>query len=361
MKRIAKVVFIFVFLQAGTGQLFAQQMEAEHAYREKDWSRTIELSEKWANIEPGNGKPWYLWGMSLYHKGDYLHAALNIDKAVKYGIAGENSYFNLACAWSCSNNKGKAIDALKRSVATGLIFASQLKDPDLKSIQDEPEVKQIIKKLKDRPTITLSGPVLSPDGSKILFDSNVTGNHELYLINTDGGNLKRITNDPHYDGMAPWSPDGTRIIYSSGVDFNSDVSGTRDICIINSDGSDKIILTTPGSGNNHYGAMSPDGAKIVFNSDRDGHREIYVMNANGTDQRRLTNTNSPSDYPSWSPDGLKIIFESLRTGKWETYIMNKDGSSQVSIGVASAPVFSSDGSKVFFHKTRFMAPSRYIA
>ncbi|NIO48958.1 MAG: DUF5050 domain-containing protein [Candidatus Aminicenantes bacterium] len=109
------------------------------------------------------------------------------------------------------------------------------------------------------------------------------------------------------------------------IAFQSNRDGSWEIYVMNADGSEQKRLT-----NNHTGGVSPswspDGKKIAFQSDRDENREIYVMNADGSEQKRLTNNRANDLYPSWSPDGKKIAFFSDRDGNWEIYVMNADGS-----------------------------------
>ena len=79
-----------------------------------------------------------------------------------------------------------------------------------------------------------------------------------------------------------------------------------------------------------YPAFSPDGSKILFTSDRDGNSEIYSMNADGSGQTNLTN-NEAADYsPILNPTTNQIGFSSDREdGDFELYLMNSDGSSVV--------------------------------
>ncbi len=74
-----------------------------------------------------------------------------------------------------------------------------------------------------------------------------------------------------------------------------------------------------------FSAWSPDGTKIAFTSDRDGNFEIYVMNADGRNPTRLTSDPATDNFPAWSPDGTKIAFDSRRDGNFEIYVMNADG------------------------------------
>lgn len=107
-------------------------------------------------------------------------------------------------------------------------------------------------------------PNLSPDGIKLACTSDMLGdNSEIYIMNTDGSNMKRLTyND--WDDLSPvWSPDGTKIVFGSIRE-----SGKHDVYLMNADGSAVRNLTnSPNSLDNHP-KFTPDGQTIVFNSSR---------------------------------------------------------------------------------------------
>jgi Tol biopolymer transport system component len=200
-------------------------------------------------------------------------------------------------------------------------------------------------------------PVWSPDGKQLAFDSYRDGNHEIYTVNEDGSNLKRLTNGPAYDSSPRWSPDGRKIVYFSGPDWKPGASnyGASDIWLMNADGSGKVRLTMS-EGDDTYPFFSPDGRRIVFTSWRDGNAEIYVMNADGSNQRKLTNNPARDDNARWSPDGKKIGFGSNRDGNYEVYLMNADGSEQTNLtrhpGNDVDPAWSPDGKKLAFVSNR---------
>jgi len=201
-------------------------------------------------------------------------------------------------------------------------------------------------------------PVWSPDGKRFAFDSYRDGNHEIYVVNADGSNPLRLTNDPVYDSSPRWSPDGKKLVYFSGsepADKGDHSYGNADIWMMNADGSNKIRLTQV-EGDDTYPFWSPDGKKIAFTSYRDGNAEIYVMKADGSQQTRLTNNPARDDNARWSPDGRKIGFGSKRDGNYEVYVMNADGSDQTNLTRHPAddvdPSWSPDGRKIAFASKR---------
>ena len=169
----------------------------------------------------------------------------------------------------------------------------------------------------------------SPDGKKIAFNSSRDGNHEIYVMNSDGTEQKNLTNNPATDFFPSWSPDGKKIAFSSnrGGNFRG-IYGNSEIYVMNSDGTEQKRLTN-NPAEDYFASWSPDGKKIAFWSDRDGNDEIYVMNSDGTEQKNLTKNPARDFNPFWSPDGKKIAFNSNRDGDFrEIYVMNSDGSQQ---------------------------------
>jgi hypothetical protein len=143
---------------------------------------------------------------------------------------------------------------------------------------------------------------------------------EIYTVNPDGTDLRRVTNNTWNDMHPDWSHDGQRIVLSSELS-----PGNYEIVGMDPDGRNVVNLT------NHPAtdwrpAWSPDGTRIAFHSNRDGNFEIYVMNADGTALRRLTNHPAEDFHPAWSPDSRMIAFQSTRYGgDFDIYVMNTDG------------------------------------
>ncbi|HLG42088.1 MAG TPA: DPP IV N-terminal domain-containing protein [Planctomycetota bacterium] len=175
---------------------------------------------------------------------------------------------------------------------------------------------------------------VSPDGRRIAFSStrdlpeSAVGrdNGELYLMDADGGNPKRLTNDPAPDGVPSWSPDGTRIA------FQNSRSGEFDLHVVEvATGISTPLLTGPTQ--DFHPAWSPDGTRLAFASTRDGrrHQNICVMDLRTRKVTRLTDGQGMNWFPAWSPDGRWIAFQSHRDGNWEIYVMREDGSEQMRI------------------------------
>ena len=200
-------------------------------------------------------------------------------------------------------------------------------------------------------------PAWSPDCRQIAFSSDRDGNREIYVMNADGSDVHRLTNNPGEDTTPAWSPDGLRIA------FRTNRSGTFKIYVMNADGTNQHRLTaTPGQ--DGYPRWSPDGSRVVFSSTRSGNSEIYVVDADGTNLQRLTNDRAQDEAPAWSPDGSQIVFQSSRSGNWDIYTMlapasageNADGTgvTQLTYGAAAdlSPTWSPDGSQIVFVSNR---------
>ena len=150
------------------------------------------------------------------------------------------------------------------------------------------------------PTILLSqeSPVSLEDKlykqTKIAFTSERDGNIDIYVMNADGSEQKRLTNSPAQDANPSFSPDGNKIAFTSNRD------GNVEIYVMNADGTEQKKLTN-NSVVDYTPSWSPDGNKIAFRRGMDENSDIYAMNSDGSEQIRLTNNPDYDGHPAWSP------------------------------------------------------------
>ncbi len=155
----------------------------------------------------------------------------------------------------------------------------------------------------------------SPDGRRIVFQAGTLesiptptdGTARLYVINVDGSGRARLTTNEAAETTPSWSPDGKRIA------FASNASGNWDIYVVGIDGTDQRRLTISPS-EDVLPEWSADGSRIAFVSDRGNSREIYSIRLDGSEPERLTTASTvhPFSKMSWSPDGLSIAYSSIR-------------------------------------------------
>jgi Tol biopolymer transport system component len=185
-----------------------------------------------------------------------------------------------------------------------------------------------LKRLTRYDVYTAEG-VLSPDGRRIVFTSLKDGDLEIYTMNADGSDVRRLTNTPGYDGGAWWSPDGKQIVYRANHPTDSaELKIYRDLL----------------------------AQRLV----RPGKVELFIMNADGSDQRQITHLGGANFGPSWTPDGKRIVFSSNyknpRSGNFDLYLVDRDGGNLEQITFDESfdgfPMFSPDGTKLVWASNR---------
>ncbi len=148
-------------------------------------------------------------------------------------------------------------------------------------------------------------PVWSPDGLKIAFDARRDGQAEIYVMNADGTDPVRLTSLFSAERGPEWSPDGTFIVYDSNqVDGQSGAEGDHDIYVMRSDGGDQIkLLDHPGE--DRFPVWSPDGQYIAFSSSAAGEDTLYVVDRDGENLQLLM---LDAGGPDWKPlGGLSVM------------------------------------------------------
>lgn len=153
----------------------------------------------------------------------------------------------------------------------------------------------------------------SPAGNWIACTSTRDDNSELYLVQSDGKETRRLTNDPALDVHPSFSPDGQRIA------FATNRWGDLEIAIYDLQTS-LITRLTESRGLDDYPVWSPDGSQIAWTSRRDGNLEIYVMQADGSNPRNVTQNETSDNFPAWTPQG-EITFSSFQNGAWDLFVV----------------------------------------
>lgn len=196
----------------------------------------------------------------------------------------------------------------------------------------------------------------SPDSKSVVFYSSRTGNNEIWAIDVDGTNIRQLTNNLSWDGNPAWGPDGR-------IAFTSTRTGNLTIFLMEADGSNLVQLTM-GEGNSDTPAWSPDGRYLVFASSRSGDWQLWKMDLETNDYYQLTNDVHIERAPpenvcpnlmaaSWSPDGSIIAYHSYSDGNGGIWLMDADGTNKTKLVTSSksdyySPSWSPDGSKITF-------------
>jgi TolB protein len=183
----------------------------------------------------------------------------------------------------------------------------------------------------------------SPDGTLIAFDGYFPtvasdGAQGIYLTDQNGGSypdFRRLTTAPTsgYDTAPDISPDGRQIAFRR-VLSDSGPDAAAAVFVVGVDGTGLRQLT-PYALDAARPRWSPDGSRLVFSSDSDSdfaNQQVWVVNSDGSGLTQLTHESSdnPSFVPDWSPDGSQIVFSHFLPIGFFTQlrVMNADGSNE---------------------------------
>ena len=185
-----------------------------------------------------------------------------------------------------------------------------------------------------------SSPNWSPDGTKILFSSNRdSAKNEIYVMSLETGETDRLTSNQLYDSEGCWSPDGDKIIFTRFFPSDDKLKSKGQGAIFQCDLKTKTEKRLTDLGGYCGGLdFSPDGSMIAFHRTADGTSEIWVMKNDGTKPNPLTKTFVDEYSPSWSPDGKWIAFTagtgSDGQGTFDLWLIRPDGSERQLISAA---------------------------
>jgi TolB protein len=197
-------------------------------------------------------------------------------------------------------------------------------------------------------------PRLSPDGNWIAFDGASPGKEPLsdfdvQTVRVDGSRRRTLAGTPEYELDAQWSPDGTRLSYSSYRHTGeADEWLASRIWTVSAQGGERTMLGL-GSG----ARWSPDGGQLVFSAPtKASDGDLFVMNTDGTGRRQLLATPELELAADWSPDGSTILFTQLNATGADVMMMDADGANVRNLidptGFDFAAAWSPDGETILF-------------
>lgn len=211
-------------------------------------------------------------------------------------------------------------------------------------------------------------PRWSPDGTEIAYVYRATNFSEIFVMNADGSNSRRLTrsqssslDDNDWVFRPTWSPDGDQLAFVS--DGNSYYPV---LWLMRRDGSGKRqALAVSGLQEAADGlAWSPDGRRLAVSAFGEAASQILLVDlARGVAQAVTSNPNGALD-PAWSPDGMVLAYAARDSGRMDVRLRRLDGSSEIEVsqgGPARAPAWSPDGGRLAYISARGGSFEIYLA
>lgn len=192
--------------------------------------------------------------------------------------------------------------------------------------------------------------VISPDGKKITFSSNLNGRNPLFISNIDGTGLRQLTNDTA--SAISFFPNSTKIIFGKNL---NDVTGFSNIYSINVDGTD-IFSITHDTQEKFWTVASANGKIVAYSIETGIYTDkVFAVNTDGTNLHFVTDGSLFSyEKPVISDNGSKIMFSRNIDTLYYVYVINTDGTALVQIGPLREPsisdnsIITHDGSMIYY-------------
>jgi len=194
-------------------------------------------------------------------------------------------------------------------------------------------------------------PLWSPDGERIAFTANPRDNYDVFVMNEDGTNIIPVTDSPRDEFEMAWTPDGKKIAYTEMRKKGIFKSYTLWMIDLLSKRNEKIIPDFPGS--TALPNFSPKAPLMAFTGGRMRGWDVFVFDLEKREYKSLTE-GGRGCRPRFSKDGEKIVFvSSRRDGKSDISIMNPDGTGETRLtegmkGYNYFPAWSPDGKWIVF-------------
>lgn len=177
-------------------------------------------------------------------------------------------------------------------------------------------------------TVPGRGPMLSPDGKRLLYMAGTWTATLLTTSGIDGTQVKQVTDGSSIAWNAHWSPDGKRIAFTGREGPKSELA----VFLMNADGSERRQVTRipAAEGGAQWPVWSLDGRRLaiqVNNRQQKNSAYIWVVDVATGNARKLGAHAQAylDETPAWFPNGKRIAFQSNRTGRMEVWVMNADG------------------------------------